>query len=380
MTSTPASGFKFLKWSNSVTGTLTFTTNLTFLMQSNLAITAFFVETNQPVIVITNPALNSKLTNNGFVTISGTATDNVAIASIRWQMNSSGWSNALGTTNWSALVHAINGSNFFRAYSIDTSSNFSTTNTLVFTNTAAGVLVVQSSGLGTISNNLNGQTLTWSQNYSMAATANTNAGYGFTNWTSTTNGTFYFLSANPNLTFLMKSNLTIKANFKDVQNPTVAIGSMPTGAVASGSANVLGTATDNDRIAAVNFNLNGGAWTVATGTNNWSAALNMVSGSNILQAYSVDATGNKSSTNSATNYIVIVVPPVLGVNYSNGQAQVKFPSVVGATYQLESKPTVTAALWNALSNSAGGTGGQLTITDTNSPVPGGIYRVRVTAP
>ena len=377
MTATPTSGYKFLKWSGGVNSTAP---ALTFLMSSNLSITATFAETNRPTIAITNPASNSRLTNNSNVTISGTATDDVAIANIIWQINNGAWNTATGTTNWSAIATAINGSNYFRAYAIDTSSNFSTTNTLVFTNTAVGVVVVKTNGQGTILTNLDGQLLTLNQNYSMTAVANVANGFVFTNWTSSTNGIFAALSTSSNLTFAMKSNLTVQANFKDVQNPTVAIGAMPTGLVTSGSASVLGTAADNDRVAAVNFNLNGGAWALASGTNNWSAALSLISGTNILQAYSVDATGNKSSTNSTTNYIVIVVPPVLGMNFSNSQPQVKFPTVLGATYRLEYKPTVTNLLWNTLSNSAGGTGGQIIFTDTNAPALRGIYRVRITAP
>ncbi|HVU27734.1 MAG TPA: hypothetical protein VHG71_08375, partial [Verrucomicrobiae bacterium] len=50
----------------------------------------------------------------------------------------------------------------------------------------------------------------------------------------------------------------------------------------------------------VYYSLNGGSWLGATGLTNWSASVTLTPGTNVLQAYAVDAIGNTSSTSKVT--------------------------------------------------------------------------------
>jgi hypothetical protein len=68
-------------------------------------------------------------------------------------------------------------------------------------------------------------------------------------------------------------------------------------------ANVRGTASDNWRVGSVQYQLNGGAWGLATSANgwtNWTAVLPLTAGTNVIKAYAVDLGGNASMTNTVS--------------------------------------------------------------------------------
>ncbi|MFM2082197.1 MAG: hypothetical protein RL380_888 [Verrucomicrobiota bacterium] len=379
MTSAPTSGSRFVTWIGDVTST---SSNLAFVSQSNGVITALFGETNRPTLAITNPAASGRFTNFGNFTLIGTATDTTKVASVQWQLNTNAWVAATGTNPWSALTAPLVGSNIFRAFAVDTSSNYSTTNTLVFTNVTIAILNLLTNGQGTVSNSLAGQTLLVSSNYTMRATAATNNGFAFTNWTGTTNGTFTLQTNGATLNFTMKSNLTLQVNFPDVQNPTLAITNpLPPGVITNPAFTARGTASDNDRVVAVNYQLNTAAWAVATGTNNWLANLTLASGTNTLRAYAVDAWGNRSTTNTLTAVNPLLTPVTVTLMLTNNTVRAAFSTVVGATYYLEgtalSGPSVT---WSNVASAAAGNGGALILTDTAPPATNRFYRVRAIAP
>jgi hypothetical protein len=62
---------------------------------------------------------------------------------------------------------------------------------------------------------------------------------------------------------------------------------------------VKGKVTDNNSAGTVWYQLNGGSWTNASGWTNWLANVLLVPGTNNVKAYAQDATGNRSTTNSA---------------------------------------------------------------------------------
>lgn len=100
--------------------------------------------------------------------------------------------------------------------------------------------------------------------------------------------------------------------------------------------------------------------------------------SNRFSVYSKDAAGRVSPTNS-TSSVVILAPPrpvVTGIERSGDTANISFTTVNGVTYNLEYKDSLTGAVWNALSPSASGTGGIVTLPDTNTPSASRYYRVR----
>jgi len=380
LAATPSNSFKFLNWSNSVTHLNDAITNLTFTMQSNLIITATFAETSPPSITITSPAANSRYTNTVTVNVQGTATDNTKVAAVMWQVNGGSWSAAGGTTAWTAAVGAANGTNVFRAYSVDTGSNFSPTNSLNFVYVAVDKVTVKTNGQGTVNTNYAGQFLYLGQTYSIKATANTNNGFIFTNWTGGSSLPLAVLTNGATLNFVMQSNLTLQANFKDVHNPTVIItNALPGGTLNNGAFTVRGTAADNDQVVLVKYQLNTSGWQTAVGSNSWAAPVDLVTGTNVFQVYSVDAQGNTSLLTVINSSNLVVTPAVISLKLTNSQALVSFPSLVGVTYNLEYKNALTDPAWTALPGVVSGTGSSLVLTDSISFVPVNmrLYRVQV---
>ena len=156
-------------------------------------------------------------------TITGTASNNAAVTSVWYQVNSGGWQAASGTTNWSvSFIPAYGVTNVFQAYAVNNFGYVSTTNTVLVKYLAGDVLTVNTNGLGSITPNLNGALLPLGTNYAMTADGRP-AGLRFVNWTGslTTNGA--------TLKFTMATNLTFTANFVDTNKPTVSITNLAAG-------------------------------------------------------------------------------------------------------------------------------------------------------
>ena len=294
------------------------------------------VDTTKPSLNIQFPTAGTRLTNSTF-TAQGTATDDVQVAGVAYQLNTNDWAVAIGTTNWSAAnLTPMPGTNTFNAYAVDTSGNISTTNQVSFVYILSALLTVQTNGSGSINPNYNGALLAIGSNYTMTATAG--AGFAFTNWTAT-NGTV--LTNGSTIKFVMQSNLVLTANFVDVTKPTLNITNPTAGQRWS---NVVftarGTATDNWQVASVQYQLNGGIWNSASGTTNWSASLTLTPGTNTIAAYATDTTGNNSATNGVsfdfvvTNQLQIRISGLgtVSPNYSNAWLE------IGRNYSITSAP------------------------------------------
>jgi hypothetical protein len=303
MSATPAPGYAFTNWS----GTLT--TNkpaLGFLMASNLAFTANFVDVQRPTVAITAPLLNQRWSNEVF-TLAGKATDNTQVTQVVYRVNTEAWTEASttnGWTNWTAEVSLTPGTNTIRAYSLDAAGNCSSTNTVAFFYVVQAPLLVDVIGKGTVNPNYNGQLLEIGRNYTMNGTPS--AGYAFTNWSGS------FTTNKPALTFLMASNLAFTANFVDVTRPTLAITAPLSGQRCSNELfTVSGKAGDNSQLAQVLFRLNTSDWAEASTTNgwtNWLTTVTLTPGTNTIRAYSKDMTGNCSFTNTVTCFYVVRAP------------------------------------------------------------------------
>ena len=133
------------------------------------------------------------------------------------------------------------------------------------------MLTLETNGIGTISPNYRGVSLLVGNNYKVTATAA--KGFSFAGWTGSS------ATNSATLKFVMASNLTFTANFQDVTKPTLTIAA-PT--ARERWSNTLftakGTAADNWHIASIQYQVNGGDWTNATGTTNWTAQVDLVPG------------------------------------------------------------------------------------------------------
>lgn len=314
MTAMPSSGFAFNNWTGSVT---TDRPTVTFMMQTNLTLTANFVDTQKPTVTFSSPATASQTTNAN-LTVVGKAADNVAVAAVYYQLNGSSLATVTSANNWSDWTQAVTlipGTNVFRAYAVDTSGNVSPTSTLSVFYAVPALLTVQTNGRGTVSPNENGKSLDIGRNYTITATAS--LGFGFTGWTGG------IVTNKPTITFMMEPNLALTANFVDTQKPTLTISSPATGLQTS-NANlaVVGKASDNVAVAAAYYQLNGSSLTPLTSANNWSnwtANLTLTPGTNIFRAYSVDTSGNISATSGLTVFYAV---PVLLMVQTNGRGTV----------------------------------------------------------
>ena len=366
MTATASVGYGFKGWTGSST---TNGATLTFVMASNLTFTANFIVVTNPTLTITAPASGQRWSNALF-TVTGTARDNLQVSNVVCQLNGGAWSNAATAnlwTNWTAAVNLIPGTNTIAAYAVDTIGNVSKTISVNFQYVATNQLQVQLSGRGTISPNYSNAWLEIGRNYSITSTPA--SGFVFTNWMVSTNWIGGATMTKTNLSFMMASNLTLQANFVDTNKPAISITNLASGQRVSNAVfTVKGTASDNWQVSNVVCQINGGAWSNAATVNlwtNWTAAVNLIPGTNTVAAYAVDTTGNVSTTNSvsfqfvATNQLGVrtIGLGTISPNYSNAWLE------IGRNYSITSAPAAGFVFnnWVISTNWAGGA----IITKTN---------------
>ena len=290
-----------------------------------------------PAVQITTPTLYQQWTNGTF-TATGKASDNVAVGTVYYSLNGSDWTAATTAnnwTNWTANLTLTAGTNTVQAYAADISGNNSPTNTVTFEYVVLKPLTMSIKGQGSVYPNRNGTMLAVNENYTMTAYAST-YGFGFTNWTGsmTTNSA--------TLVFRMKTNLTITANFQDVLKPGATIVTPTLNQQwTNGTFTVTGKTSDNLAVGTVYYSLNGSSWAAATTGNNWTnwtANLTLTPGTNILQAYAVDTTGNISPTNTVRFQYVVLKPLTVSIN---GKGML-YPNYNGALLAINENYTMTA--------------------------------------
>lgn len=252
-------------------------------------------DTTPPMITITSPPQNA-LSTNDVAVVEGFASDNIAVASVWYSLNGGPWSEANGTTIWSTPDLSLDtGTNTVSVYAVDTSGNFSTTNSvslIYLTNNIA--VIVTLDGPGKVTPNYNGQSLEPGKKYTM--TAKPDKGCKFLDWSGSTSST------SSKLTFTVVPGLSFTANFKDVTRPVLAV-LYPKAkhSITNSVVSAVGRSRDNVAVAAVYYQFNSGVWTLANGTTNWSTPdLTLQPGTNVIRAYAQDTSGNNSRTNSIT--------------------------------------------------------------------------------
>jgi len=280
-----------------------------------LAKVTAFVNTNAPTLTISNPNMFGEPWTNWVFSLAGTAKDKVAVTNVSYSLNGGAWTNAVSTnnwTNWSSVVTLTPGTNTIAVYALNAIGNASpVTNTCVFF-VVSNQLQIHAIGLGTIAPNYSNAWLNLGQNYSI--TSSPASGFSAGYWVLATNGLAGAATAGKVVHFMMASNLTLAVNFVDTNRPTVSITNLVSGQrVSNAVCTVKGKATDNWQVAAVNIQLNNNGWTTAAGSNNWSALLNLVPGTNTVQAYAVDNSGNVSLTNSVKINYVLSAPLMVRV-------------------------------------------------------------------
>lgn len=195
----------------SITAVVTDNAGLTATSSANIQVGT--TDTTLPTVAISSAPANGARLSSPTVFISGTAGDNVAVEAVNVVVNNCRPQLAIGTNNWSAQVSLAPGPNLISVYSVDTSGNVSTNATLSLTYVEKSTLVVQTSGAGTVSPNLNGAELQIGQPYTVRA--NPGPGEAFAGWSG-------IASESRVLSFVMQSNLVLTANFVPSPFPSVA--------------------------------------------------------------------------------------------------------------------------------------------------------------
>ncbi|MCX6902572.1 MAG: immunoglobulin domain-containing protein, partial [Verrucomicrobia bacterium] len=186
----------------------------------------------------------------------------------------------------------------------------SVTNGVAFQYVVTKPLGLQVLGNGTVPGATNTQLLEVGRSYTLTAVPG--PGFILTNWSTCG---MVMLANKAVLSFVMQSNLCLRATFADVQAPTLAITNpAPSGIrVSNALVDVEGWAEDNSRVAVVWVKVNQGEYVVAESGNGWTnwvrpqQRLNL--GTNWVFAYGTDAFGNRSAI--ATNQVIYGSPPVI---------------------------------------------------------------------
>jgi hypothetical protein len=192
-------------------------------------------DTTAPSLTLATPTAGA--TVGGYVTLTGSAADDVAVSRVDVSVDSGAWQPATGTTIWSAVVDTPSlpdGTHTFFARATDAAGNTATTSISV----------------------------------------------------------------------------TVKNTVLDSTLPTVTFSAPQSGSTVSGVATVSGSASDNIGLAAVDVQIDGGAWQAAAGKASWSYAWDttaVANGTHTLVAKATDTSGNTTTasqtlrvSNSAT--------------------------------------------------------------------------------
>ncbi len=207
-TATAGTGFRLTNWSGTIS---TNRSTFSFIMESNMTLSATFVDVAKPTVTIAYPAARARLTN-GSVVVQGRAADNLAVAQVLVGLNDGPFQPAIGTTDWSRPLNLVAGPNKIRVKAVDV-TGLESTATQSVTHVVMLPIIVSTSGGGTVTPNLNGRILELGKQYTMTATPA--AGNILSNWVGS------ITSESAALTFVMHSNATLTAQF--VANPFPAV-------------------------------------------------------------------------------------------------------------------------------------------------------------
>jgi uncharacterized repeat protein (TIGR01451 family) len=93
--------------------------------------------------------------------------------------------------------------------------------------------------------------------------------------------------------------------------------------------------------------------------------------------YAVVITNMAGSTTSTVASLTVLVPITMsGVSLASPAVSISFPSGTGVSYLLEYKNLLDDPTWTPLSPALPGTGGVITLQDTNTPADSRFYRLR----
>ena len=174
-----------------------------------VALVIFAPDSAPPTIRITNSPPDFARLTEPLQMLAGTASDDVGVDHVEYQVNGGPFVAASGTNAWLANIPLPAGQVIILVRSVDLALNASFPATRYFTHVVRQSLAVHVRGGGLVTPDLNGGLLEIGKRYTLSARAG--PGQIFAGWQGVPNTTA------PVLDFLMQSNLVIEADF--VPNP-----------------------------------------------------------------------------------------------------------------------------------------------------------------
>ena len=338
ITATPVAS-RFSNWVSD--GIITYNPSLSFIMQSNLVLTADLIAQQAPTVSISSPLANARSgshvfigTAQGSTVAAGANPTNGRLARVSYWLTNSGpvlTGNALltsgpgGVSNWSIVLAPAPGSNTLAVQTVDVSGDFSPVVARPFfyivpTNLAllkAGTGNGSFAGSASISGDTppsNGAQLNIGESYNV--TAQPDSLSTFSHWVSNN----VIVGTQPTLRFVMEPGLSLTGVFAAIP-PVVQISS-PAANQRTTAPVLAGTASGDFRITNISYSLvslltssssNGSA--VLTGgaesISNWSIGIVPFPGSNTLTVKATDVLGDTSASLSQTFFHQVVTNLVL---------------------------------------------------------------------
>ncbi len=282
-------------------------------------------DTTPPAVSITSPSNNA--TVSGTITVNATASDNVAVASVQFQVDGANVGSADTTSPYSFswnTTSVSNGSHTLTAVAKDSSGNTATSTGVKVTvnntnSTPPAVSISSPSSNATLKATVT-VSATASDSDGIASvqfqvdganvgSADTSSPYNFSwNTTSVSNGshTLTAVAKSSSGSTATSAGVKVTVNNSDTTPPTVSISSPSNGATVSNTVTVTASASDNVGVASVQFQVDGNNVGSADTSSPYNLSWNTTSyanGSHTLAAVAKDAAGN-SAVSSTVNVTV----------------------------------------------------------------------------
>ncbi|MCX6894329.1 MAG: SpaA isopeptide-forming pilin-related protein [Verrucomicrobia bacterium] len=163
------------------------------------------VDTNAPTVSIAAPANNFR-SSNAVVTVRGTARDDWRVSRVLCRVGDGEFVEATGTTNWTTTVTLTPGVNTIAVKAVDLSGNESAVVSRKCSYVVYAPLTLRTNGVGKILWYQSGVNLEVNSSYTVAAYPGNN--WLFSGWSGD------IVSTNSKLSFVMRSNLVLQADFE----------------------------------------------------------------------------------------------------------------------------------------------------------------------
>lgn len=279
-------------------------------------------DTTPPSVKISSPAAGAAV--HGTITVAGTASDNVQVASVAVSVDGGAYAAAAETTSWSFGLDTralADGAHTVTARAKDAAGNtstasvgFSSSNTadttppvVAISAPSGGATVgghVSVSGTATDAGGLAGVSVSVDGGLPQPATGTSSWTDGV-DTTSLADGTHTITArAIDTSGNAATASVSVEVQNADTTAPTIQISSPAAGATLSGTATVSGTASDDVQVASVAVSVDGGAYAAAQGTASWSYALatgSLANGTHTISVRATDGSGNVGTASVAVN-------------------------------------------------------------------------------